>query len=311
MPFSGAPDLTRVVELISVPIDAGASRQGARLGPQAIRAAGLVGRVESLGYRVCDAGDIMAPAHGTESGAADGAATRPHSLEMLRAVASSLADAIERSLRSDALPIVLGGDHSLAIGALAGTARVKGSQGLIWIDAHADLNTPSTSPTLNLHGMPVAGALGDMRDLFDPKTFPTPSIEAARTVFVGLRDLDPGEKRAIRERGMTAFTMSDIDRIGMAKVMERAIEIAAKGPASIHVSFDIDAIDPSCAPGTGTPVPGGLTYREGHLAMEIVAESGTAHSFEVVEVNPTLDDGVTTARVAMELICSALGKSIL
>lgn len=310
MPFSGPPDLTRVVEIIGVPVDSGASRRGARLGPQAIRASGLVGRIESLGYRVRDAGDIAAP-EGSAPAAGGGQVSTPHSLEQLRAADRSLADAVERSLRSDALPIVIGGDHSLAIGALAGAARVKGPQGLIWIDAHADLNTPATSPTGNLHGMPVAAALGDMRGLFDPAVFPSPSIDASRTVFVGLRDLDPGERRAIRERGMTAFTMSDIDRIGMAKVMERSIEIAARGPASVHLSFDIDALDPATAPGTGTPVPGGLTYREGHLAMEIVAESGTAHSFELVEVNPALDDGVTTARVAMELICSALGKSIL
>jgi arginase len=309
MPFSGPPDLTRIVEIIGVPVDVGASRRGARLGPQAIRAAGLVGRIESLGYRVRDAGDVASQERAAAAGSAG--AGEPHSLDVLRTASASLADAIERSLRSDALPIVLGGDHSLAIGALAGAARVKGLQGLIWIDAHADLNTPATSPTGNLHGMPVAAALGELHALFDTPTFPTPSIDAARTVFVGLRDLDPGEKRAILMRGMTAFTMSDIDRIGMAKVMERAIEIAAKGPASLHLSFDIDALDPSSAPGTGTPVPGGLTYREGHLAMEIVAESGAAHSVELVEVNPALDDGVTTARVAMELICSALGKSIL
>jgi len=307
MPFSGSLDLTRLVEIIGVPVDAGASRRGSRQGPQAIRAAGLVKRIEALGYRVRDTGDIAVPA----DDASPAGPGRPHSFEMLLAGSRSLADAIERSLGSGAFPIVVGGDHSLAIGALAGCARVKGAQGLIWIDAHADANTPATSPTGNLHGMPVGAALGDMRDLFDPKEFPTPSIDASRTVFVALRDLDPGEKRQIRERGMTAFTMSDIDRIGMSKVMERAVEIAARGPSTVHVSFDIDAIDPAEAPGTGTPVQGGLTYREGHLAMEIIAESGTAHSLEIVEVNPVIDDGVKTARVAMELICSALGKSIL
>jgi arginase len=286
MPFSGPPDLTRLVEIIGAPVDAGASRRGARLGPQAIRAAGLVERIEALGYRVRDTGDVAVPADDSTRSQAG----RPHSFDMLRATLLGVADAIERSLASGAFPIVIGGDHSIAIGALAGCARVKGPQGLIWIDAHADANTPATSPTGNLHGMPVGAALGDMRDLFDVKAFPTPSIDAARTVFVALRDLDPGEKRQIRERGMTAFTMSDIDRIGMAKVMERAVEITARGPASVHVSFDIDAIDPLEAPGTGTPVQGGLTYREGHLAMEIVAESGVAHSLEVVEVNPVIDD---------------------
>ena len=307
MPFSGPLDLTRLVEIIGVPIDVGASKRGARLGPAAIRAAGLRARIEALGYTVRDVGDVWQQPDGTVDG--DGA--NPHFLALIKSASAALADAVERSLRSGALPIVLGGDHSLAIGTLAGSARVKGPQGLIWVDAHGDLNTPKTSPTGNLHGMSAAAALGDMRDLFEAKTFPTPAIEAARTVFIGLRDLDPGEKRSIRERGMTTFTMSDIDRMGMAKVMERAIEIAARGPDSMHVSVDIDALDPSAAPGTGTPVAGGLTYREAHLAMEIVAESGTAHSFEFVEVNPTLDDGVTTARVATELICSALGKSIL
>lgn len=307
MPFSGPPDLARLVEIIGVPVDAGASRRGARLGPQAIRAVGLVERIGALGYRVRDTGDVAVLAD-DQTPLGPG---KPHSFEMLHATALALADSVERSLGSGAFPIIVGGDHSLAIGALAGCARAKGPQGLIWIDAHADANTPATSPTGNLHGMPVGAALGDMRELFDAKLFPTPSIDAARTVFVALRDLDPGEKRQIRERGMTAFTMSDIDRIGMAKVMERAVEIAGRGPASIHVSFDIDAIDPAAAPGTGTPVQGGLTYREGHLAMEIVAESGTAHSLEVVEVNPVIDDGVKTARVAMELVCSALGKSIL
>ena len=308
MAAAPALDLNRPVDLIGVPLDYGAATAGVRLGPEAIRSADVKRRIESLGYSVRDAGDVaVAPLD--ESDAASDPTARH--LRFIRDVCALLAGAVERSLKAGAFPIVLGGDHSLAIGALAGAARALGPGGVIWIDAHADLNTPRTSPTGNLHGMPMAAALGDMPELFGPPDFPAPSVDPARCVFIALRDLDPGEKRSIRERGMSAFTMSDIDRVGFAKVMERAAEIAARGPESVHVSVDIDALDPREAPGTGTPVPGGLTYREAHLAMEIVAETGIAHSLEVVEVNPTLDDGVTTARVATELICSALGKSIL
>jgi arginase len=308
MAFTGPPDLTRLVELIGVPLEYGAGRRGVALGPEAMRAVGVKANIESLGYVVADLGDV--PVEGVAAAEAGGPGV-PRHVEPIRLACLALAGAVERSLRGGAFPIVLGGDHSLAIGALAGIARVKGPRGVIWVDAHADINTPATSPSGNVHGMSIAAALGEMRDIFDPTVFPTPSIEAGRCVFVGLRDLDPGEKRAIRERGMSSFTMSDIDRVGMAKVMERALEIAGGGAGSVHVSVDIDALDPVTAPGTGTPVAGGLTYREAHLAMEMVAESGVAHSLEIVEVNPTLDDGVSTARIAMELICSALGKSIL
>ena len=301
-----ALDLNRPVDIIGVPLEYGAGRMGVRLGPEAIRSAELKRRIEALGYTVSDTGDVTVPP-------LDGADPDDHAhhVRFIREACAALADAVEKSLKGGSFPVILGGDHSLAIGALAGAARVVGPQGVIWIDAHADLNTPSTTPTGNVHGMPMAAALGDMPDMFGPPGFPARSVDPSRCVFLALRDLDPGEKRSIRERGMSAFTMSDIDRVGFAKVMERAVEIAARGPESVHVSVDIDALDPVAAPGTGTPVPGGLTYREAHLAMEIVAETGIAHSLEVVEVNPTLDDGRATARVAMELICSALGKSIL
>ncbi len=308
MALSRPPDLTRLVELIGVPLEYGAGCRGVALGPEAMRAVGLKAHIESLGYGVADMGDVPVESVATaEAGGPD----KPRHVEPIRMACLALADAVERSLRAGACPIILGGDHSLAIGALAGVARVKGPRGVIWIDAHADINTPATSPSGNVHGMSIAAALGEMRDVFDPSVFPTPSVDAGRCVFIGLRDLDSGEKRAIRERGMSSFTMSDIDRVGMAKVMERALEIAGREAGSVHVSVDIDALDPVTAPGTGTPVAGGLTYREAHLAMEMVAESGVAHSLEFVEVNPALDDGVSTARIAMELICSALGKSIL
>ena len=308
MPFAGAPDLTRKIELIGVPLDLGAGKRGVRLGPEAIRSQGLQRRIEALGYVAIDAGDVAVDQSGPDE---SGGPNRPRYVSQIRAANAALANAVERSLAAGAFPIVLGGDHSLAIGALAGVARVKGLEGLIWIDAHADLNTAATSPTGNIHGSSLAAALGDWRDTFDPKVFPAPSLDVTRTVFIGLRDLDPGEKRQIQDRSITAFTMSDIDRLGMPKVMEEALKVAARGPATVHVSFDIDAVDPTAAPGTGTPVPGGLTYREAHLAMEMIAESGVAHSLEMVEVNPLLDDGVMTARIASDLICSALGKSIL
>jgi len=308
MASSRPADLKPRVDIIGVPFDLGASRRGSRFGPAALRAARLLPQLESLGYDVRDAGDIAVPESDTEE---DGDAQSPLHADLVCNACLLTADAVERSLKAGAFPVVIGGDHSLAIGALAGVARVKGPQGIVWIDAHADMNTPLTSPTGNLHGMAMAGALGDIRDVFPPAQFPAPSVEPGRCVFVGLRDLDPGEKRALRERGMSCFTMSDIDRMGMAKVMERAVEIAGRGPGSLHVSFDIDALDPTTAPGTGTPVAGGLTYREAHLAMEMAAESGVAHSIELVEVNPTLDDGATTATVGVALLCSALGKSIL
>lgn len=301
-------DVTLSVDIIGVPFDLGASRRGSRLGPQAIRAAGLQAALGSLGHTVRDFGDVRA---GTDGGDAPDAASPAHHLDAVRQTCASLADAVEASLRSGAFPLIIGGDHSLAIGALAGVARVKGACGVIWLDAHADMNTPVTSPTGNLHGMSMAAALGEMPDSFGPPVFPSPMVDPTRCVFIGLRDLDPGERNALRERGITCFTMSDIDRSGMAKVMERAIEIAGRGPGSLHVSLDIDVVDPATAPGTGTPVAGGITYREAHVAMEIVAESGAANSLEVVEVNPSLDDGRSTASVAVELMTSALGKAIL
>lgn len=308
MAFSHTADRMPVIDIIGVPLDYGAARRGARLGPDAVRERGLKSILERLGYAVRDEGNVSVPPMGAEE---SGGPDQPRYVEPIRAVCLATADAVARSLAAGAFPIVIGGDHSLAIGALAGAARVKGPQGVIWFDAHADINTPATSPTGNLHGMSMAAALGEMSDLFPASDFPTPSADARRCVFIGLRDLDPGEKRALRERSIACFTMSDIDRIGMVKVMERASEIAARGPASVHVSLDIDALDPGTAPGTGSPVAGGLTLREAHLALEIIAESGIAHSMEVVEINPTLDEGNATAEVAVQLISSALGKSIL
>jgi len=296
------------VDIIGVPIELGAGRRGAQLGPDVVRASGLQRHIEELKYTVRDNGNVEVPDATPD---APGGPGRPRHLELIRRTCEATADAVAGSMRAGGFPVVVGGDHSIAIGVLAGIARVNGPAGVIWIDAHADLNTPETSPTGNVHGMPMAAALGYLTQYFSPPTFPAPAADAPRCVFVGLRDLDPAERRVLRSGQFAVFTMSDIDRLGISKVMERAIQIASTGPASVHVSVDIDSLDPLTAPGTGTPVPGGLTYREAHLAMEMVYESGVAHSLEVAEVNPILDEGTATARVAMELICSALGKSIL
>jgi arginase len=289
-------------------LELGASRRGARLGPQVLRTAGLAHKLEQLAYTVSDAGDISIP---SAPQSPDGGPGKPKNVPAIREVSRAIADAVERTLRDGAYPVIIGGDHSMAVGAIAGVARVTGPRGVIWIDAHPDLNTPATSPTGNVHGMSMAAALGGMSDLFPPPEFPTPSADVKRLVFIALRDVDPGERQLILERDIHCFTMSDIDRLGMGEVVERSIEIAGQGQGSVHVSFDIDSLDPTLAPGTGTPVRGGITYREAHLAMELIWRSGIANSLELSEVNPLLDEHNMTARIATELIWSALGKSIL
>lgn len=296
------------IDIIGVPIDYGAGRHGVRLGPDAVREAGLTENLEKLRLTIFDRGNVAVP---ESDDSAPGGPGKPRHVRAVRTAIEHAADAVELSAREGRFPLVIGGDHSMAIGVLAGLARVQGPQGLIWIDAHADLNTPATSPTGNIHGMALAIALGDAPELFPPARFPAPSVDVSRCVFVGLRDLDPAERQALRDRGFTCFTMSDIDRHGMGDVIEEALAVACRGPRTVHVSLDIDSLDPSLAPGTGTPVPGGLTYREAHLAMEMIAQSGCANSLEVAEVNPVLDEHNRTAIIAVELICSALGKTIL
>jgi arginase len=300
--------VTRTATLIGVPLELGASRRGARLGPQVLRTAGIAQQVQALGYTVNDFGDIEVPA-ATDDGS--GGPGHPKNVQPILSASRAIADALERTMREGAFPIVLGGDHSMAIGVIAGIARVKGPQGVIWIDAHPDLNTPQNSPSGNLHGMSMAASLGAMSELFPPPEFPTPAADPKHVVFIALREVDRAEASMIRDHNIACFTMSDIDQLGMGEVMEQAIRISGRGPGSVHISFDIDSLDPSLAPGTGTPVPGGITYREAHLAMELIAQSGVAHSLELSEVNPLLDEHNMTARLANELICSALGKRIL
>ncbi len=285
------------VDVIGVPMDLGADRRGVDMGPSAIRYAHLREGLESLGITAVDHGNLVVPV--PESAAAQAVKNAKY-LPIILAVCDELSKIVETTVRAGGFPIVLGGDHSIAIGTLAGLYRARKAQpGLIWIDAHGDINTPLTSPSGNVHGMPVSMALDEHH------------ISVERTVLVGLRDVDAGERKRIAELGVRAYSMSEIDRRGMVNVMEEAMDIVGREPGSVHVSFDMDGIDPREAPGVGTSVPGGLTYREAHLAMEMVADAGIVGSLEVTETNPILDEHNRTATLAVELILSALGKTIL
>ncbi|MBV8530954.1 MAG: arginase [Candidatus Eremiobacteraeota bacterium] len=278
-------------------MDLGASRRGVDMGPSAVRYAKLHHSLGKLGIAtIVDRGNLNVPIR--ES--ADSHDASAKFLNVITEVCNDLAAIVEDAVRAGGLPIVLGGDHSIAMGTLAGLTRTYGvPPGLVWIDAHADINSPGSSSTGNVHGMPLYFALQNGY------------AKAERTVQIGLRDVDPDEKRLLRELGVRAFTMSDVDKLGMVHVMEQARAIAGAQERPIHVSFDMDAIDPSEAPGTGTPVKGGLSYREAHLVMEMLFDSGRLGSIEMVEINPIFDDRNQTASLAVGLICSALGKSIL
>ncbi|HEY8320534.1 MAG TPA: arginase [Candidatus Baltobacteraceae bacterium] len=292
----GSPARARV-DIIGVPMDLGASRRGVDMGPYAVRYARLHDRLAALGVtEIEDHGNLHVPIR--EKAVQDDAHAK--FFATIQAVCDELAGRVERAVRDGGFPIVLGGDHSIAMGTLAGLTRARGyAPGLVWIDAHSDINSPDTSPSGNVHGMPLWFVLE--HGLADP----------ARTVQIGLRDVDAHEKAILRRSGVRAFSMTDVDRLGMPRVMEEAIAIAGAGDRQMHVSFDMDGIDPSEAPGTGTPVKGGLSYREAHLAMEMLAESSRLGSIEMVEINPILDHRNQTAALAVGLICSGLGKSIL
>lgn len=284
------------VEVVGVPMDLGADRRGVDMGPSAIRYAKLKESLERLGMRVSDHGNLVVPQPESTSTEMQNAKYLP----IIQDVCNQLANVVEQIVRAGSFPLVLGGDHSIAIGTLAGVHRGRAqAPGVIWVDAHGDINTPLSSPSGNVHGMPVHFALE------------AENVAPERIVFIGLRDVDAGEKRIIYERGIKAFTMSDIDRLGMSRVIDEAIAIAARGASSLHVSFDMDGIDPSEAPGVGTAVRGGISYREAHFLMEAVAASGTLGSLEITEINPILDRENQTAILAVELILSALGKTTL
>lgn len=303
--------MKRPIKILGVPMDLGADRRGVDMGPSALRIAGLQHRLAQLGYAVEDAGNI--PVNIPEVLRI----TNPRAkyVAEVAEVNRRLADRIEQILAEGAIPLVLGGDQSVSIGTIAGVAayyRQRGEKiGLLWFDAHADMNTPETTPSGNIHGMPYAVSLGlGLPELTDLKGF-RPKLDPQHCVLIGVRDVDPLERENVRQSGITVFTMRELDELGMHAVMERAIEIASRGTAGFHVSLDMDFFDPSYAPGVGTPVPGGATYREGHLAMELIADSQRLLSLEIVEVNPVLDVRNHTAEFAVELALSAFGKRIL
>ena len=277
------------------------------MGPSAIRYAGLHQQlVEKLGVRVSDAGNVISPVVETTDMGDEHARYLAQILDLCDRLSTLVAETAERG----ALPLVLGGDHSVALGSLVGMAKVRGAGGVVWVDAHGDLNTPATSPSGNVHGMVLAAALGLAGDSFSRDGWPLPAVEVGKIALVGVRSLDEGERELVRRLGAKVITMSEIDRIGVEPCMREAIAHAA-GAAFLHVSFDMDVVDPDYAPGVGTPVRGGLSYREAHLAMETVAESGLLDSLDIVEVNPILDRENATGQLAVELVASALGARIL
>jgi arginase len=277
------------------------------MAPSAIRYAELRQHLtEKLGIVVEDVGNVHAPIPESTAVGDDRARFLPEILELCDRVAKLVADA----RRKDATPLVLGGDHSIALGTLVGMASAHGPGGVVWIDAHGDLNTPDSSPSGNVHGMVLAAALGLGGPEFQREGWTLPAVEAGRISLVGVRSLDDGERDLLRRLDAKVFTMSEIDRVGIEPCMREALAHAS-GPNFVHVSLDMDVVDPEHAPGVGTPVRGGLSYREAHLAMEIVAESGLMDSLDVVEVNPVLDRENSTAKLAVELVASALGARIL
>jgi arginase len=299
------------VHLIGIPLDLGGSRRGVDMGPSAFRIAGLGEKIVNLGRTVLDKGDLPAPIPETKG---PGKPEKRYIREIAR-VCEKLYQTALASLEEGALPIVLGGDHSLAAGSVAASAahaRRDGQPlGLLWVDAHGDMNTPSSTPSGNVHGMPLAALLGsEPAELSRIGGF-APTVLPGHTALLGIRNLDDREKDLVRESGVHVFTMKDIDRHGMATVAAQALEVIGAGTSGIHVSFDLDVCDPAIAPGVGTPVKGGINYREAHLLMEMVADTGRLIALDLVEVNPTLDLRNTTAELATELALSALGMRIL
>jgi arginase len=274
------------------------------MGPSAIRYAGLQERIEGLGRRCVDRGDVI----GGVPEAMETGSPQARYLESIKEACARIAAMVHDARADGFVPLVLGGDHSVAIGTLGGMARAHGPGGVLWIDAHADLNRPETSPTGNVHGMPLAVAFGVAGEAFASDAWPTPSVE--RAALVGVRSLDDGERELLDELDVRVYTMSDLDRRGVEPVLSEALDHLA-GASFLHVSVDLDAVDPMFAPGVGTPVRGGLSYREAHLALELAAESGRLDSLELVEVNPVLDRENETALLAVELAASALGARIL
>ncbi|GAB6878665.1 arginase [Halorubrum gandharaense] len=298
------------VRIIGAPTDYGANRRGVDMGPSAIRYGGLAEELAGAGVETTDGGDLLVPrAEERDPDAEQLGAGNAKFLRETADVCARLGDEVAATLAAGEVPLALGGDHSIAIGCLVGSAR-DAEIGAVWFDAHADLNTPSTSPSGNVHGMPLAAALG-VGEFEGVEWANAPGLSPENVVLVGLRSVDDAEVELIRERGFTAYTMSDIDERGITTVTEEAMAVASAGLDGVHVSLDLDWLDPHEAPGVGTPVRGGVTYREAHTAMELVNEADCLRSMELVEVNPTLDQHNETAELATELAASAFGKRVL
>lgn len=299
--------MQRNIRIIGAPSDFGQGRRGVDMGPSAIRYAGLQEKLAQLGHQVEDLGNIPVPQpemHRVTN-------TNLKYLNEVLAVCNTLYASVKEVMEAGYTPVILGGDHSISIGSVAGVAATKKPFGVIWFDAHGDMNTDESTPSGNIHGMPLAANLGiGNRELLQVGG-PSPKVKAENVVLVGARAIDDAEAKLIRESGIRVFSMPDIDRLGMARVMEEAIRIASDGTQGIHLSLDLDALDPMYVPGVGTPVNGGVTYREGHLAMEMISASDKLISVDVVEVNPILDEQNRTGRMAVELVESLFGKTII
>jgi arginase len=299
------------ISVIGAPLDLGSHRRGVDMGPSALRLANLNSRLAALGYKVADQGNVSVKEREAIPEGPAGAKYLPQ----IAAICERLGQMVHQAMEANTTPLVLGGDHSIATGTVAGVAKYFHDRnqklGLIWVDAHADMNTPASSPSGNVHGMPLACCIGKgPAELVNILGF-SPKIDPSNVALVGIRDIDAIERDNVRASGIHAFTMRDIDERGLQNVMSAAIAIASNGTAGFHLSLDLDYVDPSDAPGVGTPVRGGATYREAHLAMEMINDSGGMVSMEAVEVNPVLDEANRTADLAVELILSALGKKIL
>ena len=300
-----------IVHVLGVPMDLGSGRRGVDMGPSAIRIAGLEDRLRELGHQVVDEGDLVIK-NMEELKVGD---VHARYLAEIARAAKLAAGKVERIMTKGHFPLVLGGDHSISVGTVSGIAAFcrarRKKLGLLWIDAHGDINTPETSPSGNIHGMPVASLLGEGPDTLTAIRGTAPKVNARNVALVGIRSLDEGEKVRLKRHGVQVHTMSDIDRSGIHRIMKKALARVTDGTDCVHVSFDLDAVDPSVAPGVGTPVKGGLDYREAHLIMELLHDSGVMTSLEMVEVNPILDDRNASGLFAVELVQSAFGKKIL
>ena len=302
----------RVVHIIGVPLDLGGSRRGVDMGPSAVRIAGLGERLATLGYNVVDKGDLASPIPETRTPGDE----RKRYIKEIAKICQRVYQATLQSFQENAVPVVVGGDHSLAAGSVAAAAEhvqttAQQALGLLWVDAHGDMNTPRSTTSGNVHGMPLAALLGPEPQELARIGHSSSKVAPNHTVLIGVRNLDEREKDLVRESGVHVFTMKDIDRAGIATITEQALAIAGTGTAGIHTSFDMDVCDPAIAPGVGTPVKGGLNYREAHMLMEMVADSGRLTSLDIVEINPILDIQNATAVLGAELILSALGMKIL